>query len=558
MAENSDRGEAFPQTLPYKIFKQRHPDYNAGLWSVYRALYEGGEAVEDPKMLRKLLPQHSGEEDEVYKKRLEFALYIPYAGQIIDFIIAALSSDPITMEAEPKCDDWYHEFYEDTSAPGGREICFEELLRKQMLTALICRRSWMLVDLPNVFDRETQASNLAEQESAGALDAYLVSVEPENVIDWEETDDGLLEWALVYRKEKKRDGLMGNRDMAREEFTYFTDSEWARYAIEWDTTKQSEPDEDALVTREDGGPHTFGRVPLLPLELSSGLHAMGKIKALAKSHFNKRSALDWGEYRSLFQFLVAKLGAGDPLNAVTDDANRAVNQRIGHGRVMVLGEKDSLEYMGPDSGPFTVAMADLNNLRDEMHRVLHHMALSVDNSAAALQRSGASKAQDSAATTIVLKALGHIMRDYAEDLYNLVAKAHGDEDKYEWHAKGLEEFEAMSVPEMLQEAATLAEINIPSQTWKQTYLYKLAKLSLGGGVKDDLLEQIKDELEENISAEDFMFGVAGTDTAPTDVTGAAQGKAPSDAVPAAKMQAAKAAKPPKAKPPTAKAAKPAK
>lgn len=555
--------ETFEKSLPYRVFKQRNPAYCADRWAEYRALYEGGEKLdygspEGEAMLKKLLPQHVGEEDDVYQKRLEFALYIPYAGQIVDFIVAALGSDPITMQAEPELDDWYDEFYKNTSAPGGCKQPFEDLLRQQLLTALLCRRSWLLVDLPKVFDAETRASSLAEQEEAGALDAYLVPVEPENLIDWEETDDGLLKFAIVCRRTQVRDGLRGARDHIREEYTYFTASQWARYAIEWDTAQKQAPDDEDPVMLEDEGDHAFGRVPLVSLDLTAGLHAMGKIAQMARSHFNKRSALDWGEYRSAFQFLAAKLGPEDSMQPVSADPNRAINQRIGHGRVMVLGGQDDIKYVSPDAAPFQIIMADLNGLRDEMHRVLHSMALSIDNSAAALQRSGSSKQQDMAAQGIVLKGLGKILREYAVEVYELVAIAHGDEDKYEIKAHGGEEFDAMSLQDFLEEMATLNEVDIPSETFQRKYKFKAAKLALGGGTDDDDLDAIRDELEKNISPE--QFDPVAQAQALADAT-ADIGKGEPDDEPDGEGDGgtsplgAKPAKTPKAKAPKAKGAK---
>ena len=568
MAVESDKSEkeTFAKSLPYKVFKQRNPCYDADRWAVLRALYEGADKVdhdcpEGRAMLKRLLPQHPGEENDVYAKRLEFALYIPYAGQIIDFIIAAMSSDPLTVNAEPKTDKWYDDFYKDTSAPGGRKQPFEEFMRCQLLTALICRRAWTLVDLPNVFDEESQAATLAEQEDAGALDAYLVPVEPENVIDWEETDDGLVKWAIVARKIQVREGLGGDRKMVREEFTYYTTEQWARYCIEYDCEKKPNGPEDTDPVEIDGeGDHTFKRCPLVPFDLTPGLHAMGKIKQLAQSHFNKRSALDWGEYRSAFQFLAAYLGDENPMQPATSDPNRAVSQRVGHGRVWVGGEKDKIGYVGPDAAPFDVIMRDLNLLRDEMHRVLHHMALSVDNSAAALQRSGASKAQDSAATVIVLKKLGQLLRDYAEEIMCLVATAHGDGDKkYVFTPQGLAEFEAMSLHDMLEEAATLEEIDIPSAKFQQQRKYKLAKICLGGEVDDEDLVEIKKDLEKNITNESLLpppnldtLGLDGGDgTDPLKAAAAKPVKAPKvKPTKAPVVKGAKAAKVPAA---TAKA-----
>lgn len=562
MADEAPQGPE--KSLPYKLFQVRHPSYDACYWKKLRALYSGlrQELQEDAEVMRQVFPPFPTEDPDVYKQRVASSLYIPYAGGLIDFIVAALSSDPLTVEAEPELPSWYKEFFKETSRPGGKKVPIDQFMRKQIRTALICRRAWTLVDLPRL-DAESDEDlpkSLAEQEQAGALDAYLCAIEPENVVDWEEDEDGRILWAIVLNKTQRRKGLTGDRSVTREEYTYYDSTSWARYAIEY--TKGKEPTEETPVPFEDGDTHSFGVAPLVPLELDAGLWAMAKVEQLAVAHFNTTSALLWGEKRSLFQFLVMNLA--DEASAPLADPNRS-QQRIGPGRAWVGSEKDTVGYVGPDAAPFMFALEHLNNMRDEMHRVLHSMAQSVDNSGAALQRSGASKAQDQAVTTVVLKALGTNVREHADSVMQMVERGRDEADKYEHVIHGLEEFDNMSIEAFLEEAATLEEIDIPSETFHRRYKYSLAKRALGPGAEDEDLDAIREELEENITADRFdepddidilnaKAALSGGDVAP-GAPGQAPGAAakPAQAAKAPAAKAAQAAKAPKAKP-----AKPAK
>lgn len=492
--------ESFPAALPYKTFQTRNPDWEGPYWKRCRALYAGQRKLlqSDRKLMKEVFPPHRGEPPDVYEERVARSLYICYPGQIIDFICSALSSDPIHVDSKPEPDPWYVDFMTDVSKPGGRRIDLDQFARMQVLTALQCKRAWTLVDLPE-FAGEEAPESLGDQQEAGLLDAYLCAIDPENVIDWEEDKDGQLAFAIVYNCSRLRGGLTGDRKQIVEEYTYYTRDQWARYEIAYPEDKP--PTDESIVSMKASGQHSFGQVPLVPFELTDGLWAMGKLEQLAVEHFNKRSALSWGQYRSLFQFLVANLGPMDPLTPQTDDPNRAQNQVIGAGRVMELGPNDKIGYVGPDSAPFKVAMEDLSHLRDEMHRVLHSMAMSVDNSGAALKRSGQSKSLDQAVTTVVLKALGALVREHVHDVLQLVADGRGDNEKYDFVVTGMSEFDNMSLDSLLEEAATLNEIGIKSETFNREYQYRLAKTALGSAADPEKLKKIQSELDANITPE---------------------------------------------------------
>lgn len=489
---------------PYKAFKIRHPDYDSRLWSKCRAFYAGGDRLlGDKHMLQEVFPPHLSEASTIYAERCKRAFYIPYAGEIINSICAGLFAEPLNLRSEPeiKDDEFYAEFPEDVSPPGGRTQTLNDLLKEQIGTALLCRRAWTLVDLPSIPPDMEMPETLMEEDGLGLRNAYAVSIDPEMVLDWEMTEDGALEWVLVMHRSSKRDGLMSDRSLVVEDYTLYTPDSWERYRAEYVIGK--EPGDDDEIPLLDSGQHSFGKVPLLMLELPEGLWAMGKVLPIAIAHMNLRNALSWAEYKSLFPVLASFKQGIDMSNPITEDPDRDVNQVLGQGYMFSAAAGDDLRYVGPDSGPFTAAMQDLNNLRDEMHRVLHQMAQSVDNSGAALQRSADSKQVDQQSTAIILRALGQILKEHVVEVMELVQRGRGDKE-VGWRPEGMEKYDEISVSGLLEQAEVIDTVSIPSATFKQLWTYNLARRILGDNAEEEDLENIRKELEENVTNEQFM------------------------------------------------------
>ena len=557
-----------------QLAKVKHPEYDCEYWRKIRALYAGISQIRkdmaDKNFRDMLFPKHMGEEDWVYAERCKRLLYDPYMGYLIDTIVANLGNDPLRMsedtdedapaartaqgspagkakapvklEGKTNGDPFYDGFFQNCAPRKGEKKSFNQLVREQIRTALLCRWSWTLVEMPPAL---TEPANRQRERDEVANGTYACGVDPECVYDWETGEDGELLWALVCNVTARRPDLSGTRTLRREEYTYYTAEGWERYVYEYDPDKNPPKDEQPPDSTTSGT-HSFQRVPLLKFELPDGLWAGAKVESLAAEHLNKLCALSWAQYRTLFQFLAVRLGAPDPLNPVTEDQSRAINQPIGPGRVMVLGEKDVPEYISPDAEPFKVAMEFLNHLRDEMHRVLSMMAMSVDNSGAALKRSADSKQVDQQQSATILKDLGRRCREHAELVYEVVSD--GRDDNKAWVAQGMDQFDEVSMDSMVNEAALLETVPIPSPTFKALYKFELARRAVPGAT-DDQLEQIMDELQSNITAEDEM------DQAAKDVQSERidQGLLPGEAPPEEG-----AAPPAKGKKPAAKGGKSAK
>ncbi len=536
----------YPRVVPYSVFEARHPSYDEKHWKVCRALYAGGRKLLcDSATMKDVFPKHTVEPDLVYQERLKRAYFLPYPGEIIDSIVAQLTAAPVKVTGDPVPTGaeatFYQEFCEDVSKPGGKRQSLNLLLREQAAVALQCQTAWTLVDLPRPepTDEALPATTYQQQVESGQLRAYACPIAPENVVDWEEDSSGELVWAIVRSQAQKRAGLTDKRDKVAETWTWYDREGWAQYYIEYSAEKP--PGSDTEVNLVDQGEHSFGRVPLARLALPDGLAAMEKICHIAIAHLNKRNALEWAQLKSLLPTPVAYLQQADPMNPITTDEGRAM-QPHAVGRMRVMAEKDRLEYFGPDPAPFEFAGQDLSILRDEMHRVLHHMALSVDNSGAALQRSADSKSIDQAATSVVLGALGQIVREHAIEIYRLVAAGRGDA-AMSWTAEGMDDFDDITSGSLIEQAMNLEAVQIPSATFQVQYRFGIAKKLLGPKTSDKMLDEIKAQLETALTPELYQ-AINDADHADAEMRKRQAENAPDDPIAAQAEARAKVAKPP--------------
>ena len=494
MAEDIKR--AFPSSIPYKVLQRTHEEYDCDYWNTLKAFYCGGKDLLKSQQFKNIFPPHLHEAHFIYSERVARAFYVNYAGEIIDHIVSALMMHPVQVKSEEDHDPFYDMFMEDVSYVGGKRTSLHQLIRKQVTTALICKQAWTLVDFPPIVEMSGEAIvSEGDQREVGQLNAYALCVDPESVLDWEETPDGELIWAktCVLKKEKSFDG---SDDEIVAEYTVYRPNDWARYAIKY--KPDNPPKEDDPVGLIADGPHSFGRVPLIRLTLPDALWAMNKLESLSREHLNKRCALAWAEYKTLFQQLYEFEGE-EPADScsttgVGEDAGRFTNQARGPGYVQIRASGDRAEFVGPSAEPFSHALNSLKDIRDEMHRITHQMALSYDNHALALRRSGDSKAQDKKDSTVVLNALGQLSREHVFEIFTTIA--YGRQDDLTWVVGGLDEYDDVDITSELNQAILVNTVDIPSPAFKVKYKAALAKAVLGEKISAETLRLIEAEIAE--------------------------------------------------------------
>lgn len=552
-------GEPRTGAMTWLALQGRHPCWDLPYWQECRALYAGGKSLfGDQKVFERLFPSTKFEPKNLYAERKARAFYFPYPGTIIDSLIAGLSSDPLriafgtvdgeTGNLEPDANgEWWENFVEDVSGEaysgaadddeqgddddeeGGEPMhhFLVEVIRECMQT----RFSWVRCDLPALPADAPAPTSALEAEKAGINSPYLCRVPAECVIDWEYDARGkTLQWVLTLEKSCPRPSPTQLRtNIEHHHYELWTADSYTCFDI--DVDPKNPPNDQTTIDPSDEGMHDFGRVPFECISLPDGLWAMNKLHTLAREHLNKRCAMSWAEFKSLFAVLYEFLNDEDSGGSdlpVIEDPNRATSQIRAQGYTQIRRKGDTAEYVGPDTAPFKEARESCNDTMREMHRVMFSMALSANMDKQALSRSGDSKEKDEATTKVLLAALGLIVRRFARRLLALASTGRG-EPVPSSIVSGLEHFDISGVTNAINDAVQLYSAGVPilSSTFNALYLASLYRKLLGDSATDEQIAKIREEIEEGIENEQAMKEAMQTEMLKAGAT-EDDGKKPAD------------------------------
>lgn len=522
--------------VKWSLLSSTNPDYDAEYWEECRALYAGGKRLlRNKDLMGRVFPPHNAEDQAIYQERVKRAHYFPYPGAIIDGIASGLGADPVAVlpsdpdDKNAKLGTWWTDFFEDVTRPGADRCSLAHMAICQLREAMIAGgQSWMLVDLPAAPAEDDAPADRLEQEKRKLLDPYISAIPAENVIEWQDTD-GELDYIVICDTEARRDSIFVARDQITKTFTMWDREGWTRYAITFSPSKPPKPDDVVPWVAE--GRHAFGKVPVVRIRLPEGLCAMDKLESMAREHLNKRNALGWAEYKSLFallyEFLASEEGSPTtPVGAAQEDPDRALSVK-GQGIVNERGADDSAAYVGPDTAPFSEARESCDQIKREMYRVTHSMAESVEMSSGAARRSGESKAQDNRSKDVLLKELGRYAREAVKALMELLQIAKGTEAH---RIGGGDSFDSIDLMAKVTEAVELVNgLPMKSPTFLRVYLERIYTLVLKGELTAKEKEAIRTELAKLITMEDMLMEAGeGALPAPPPRPGASEPKADDD------------------------------
>jgi hypothetical protein len=502
--------------ITYGLLSQTHPTYDAKLWATLNLFYRGGFEV--LKQAKSFLHKAPNESEERYSYRLKHASYICYFGQIVDYLVGALSHEKLQVAAASEDGQsgsfpdptFYAEFAENADLA---RLPFDALMAQAMTTALICKRAWIAVDLPTQSMLDEPATSRAEEEAWGVARAYAFERHPEEVLNWNTDESGRLSWLVTRRRVCERSSPFQRQDTWVEHFkVWFMSSGTAQWTL-FETTEKHEGDEtpsdNEPLVEIGSGTTSFNRIPFVAVELPWGLWAGNKIGPLAIEHFQRRSDLRGSVTSSLVETPYVKLGpeisgVGDALpSEAQQDPSRgaAAFDAMRQQGFIRLGADDDIGYVSPQGRGYEIADKGLDSTRDEMYRTVTAMALSLNNTGAAVARSGESKREDRSATEIVLSALSAIARRKAVEVYDLVADGRNETANFE--AQGLSVFNVGEIEELLDEAERVDALQIPSPTFRKTHLSRVA-LRLLPNSSPETKATIKQELEDAVDEGDDL------------------------------------------------------
>jgi hypothetical protein len=510
----------------YGQLNQTNPCVDRARNNELRALYEGGRRIES--LFGSFLPKRPREREERYQVRLKDAEYRNYVGPIADFFAAMLFvSRPVIKAKRGKEDaklaDYWNELREDCDG-GGTDI--DAFFKDLLLDAMQTKTGWLRVRAPD--SNGDDPGDMLEFEKRGLGQCWLEDMEDCSVLDWDTADDGRLIWAITHERSAKRTSLSSGRDTITETWEYLTPEAVEVYQITYQKDQQPKPEDE--VSRIAGPlPHRFGAVPLVCLDLSPGLWVLERLRSPQVAHLKKQSALNWSLASTAYAMPVAKVGSPDDFQ----------KNMAGAGYEIVIQREDSWEWEAPPTAHFTAIADEVKTSKDEIFRIAHQMALGVENNAAAIGRSGQSKATDMENTRVVLGAYSRVVKETIEYTLDLIATARGEKD-LEFSVEGLDDFAALDATKFLDQLAILKDKvgALPSRT----FWVEANKRAAGAVLRDldeDTVQRINDEIERDTTdpAEDaqaerdaFLIATRGT-VPPGGVGNGTSAAAPAPAAP---------------------------
>jgi len=459
---------------------QKHSSYDADRWCQVEALAKGGKKFREH--IGCFLPQNPVEPEEIYFQRRSQAHYRSYMGSIINLYVGWLFASSFSVKPYERgtetpvaeVDKFYGFFQEDV----GNETQLNAFMQERFRGALTNHKSYWLIELPSNDGQE--AEDAADYELRGLGRATLKAIERHEMYDWQENEEGELQWAIIHTCYDVRENWAADRDTTVETWRVYDDT--YVYTFQLTYKKDERPKDENFEVPQVGEPatHGFKRVPIvcmhIPMELTIGEATFDT----QLEHFRIDNALSWLIRRTCYAQPVFNLADGD------------APPRMGAGYAILLGPDDKIGWTSPPVAPFDVLQSNLDNKRDEIYRIVHQMAQGMDNNAETVGRSADSKEIDAAATRIMLNTYGGFVSKTIEETYELISEARGEKN-YEWSVEGFSGYDTATVSTLIANAGLARELGIPSQTFQKELCTKVA-LALHPEADQRVKDTIRDEI----------------------------------------------------------------
>jgi len=446
---------------------REHPEYIARkrMWKQYKDLYAGGEQfrlnASDYLMCRHKEP------GPIYQERLSRVFYQNYIGSIIDWYAATLMHCPPVLMFEGNdaaAKDFYNLLYNDCDLKG---TSIPEFFRQRFVQTAVCGSSYIVVDFP----RTTGAArSRAEEDASGQSRAYLVDYGPEEVINWNFNETGVLEWIVIRTSCLQQSQVTDAKWESETRWIYYDRENFQVFR----KTGQSSP-----IQLIDQGRHALAsldRVPVFKVKVTEGLWLMNKSALLQLEHFNKSNALAWALTMGLFATPVIY-------------SDREWNQIAGESYYIQMGPNDRFGWAEPEGKVYQIAADNLGVLKDEIYRVCYLMSQAGDGSST--RQSALSKQLDFSTTEEVLRAYGNAVKETLRQILWAVAAAR--QDGVTIDVVGMDEFDINDLGTELGDATQLLALEIGSETLKKQVFKKLALKYLS-----DERQEVKNRVAEEI------------------------------------------------------------
>jgi hypothetical protein len=462
-----------------------NPDQDHEQLADFRALYAGGKKFRE-RIKRFLLPNEM-EPAATYELRCREASYRSYVGPIVDYFAAFLLSSGFVPRAKDdtgavvEADEAYARFDANCDGNGGD---LDGFLRGRATDALVSRRAWWRLEKPS--DGGKPAADRAEFDARRLGDVVVRDLDPLEVLDWSFDEAGELEWVTTYTCTRAKRDPRAPQTKTRHEWRIYDTMTVDVYAVELAPNERC-PDDVPLDT---SAPHGFTRVPIVCFDVDEAFWVLNRLSQPQLEHFRLSAGLGWAIRRTCYAMPVFSLEAGE------DGEYKPPS--MGAGYYLIIGANDKMTWAAPPTEVFEIVREEISSQKDEVYRMVHQMALGVENNAASVGRSGESKLADAEAIRVILTSLGSLLRCAIEKTYALVSDARGD--THAWGVEGLDVYDDIDAAPLIQAIESATAIDIPSETFQREVKTRAA-LALVASAEQATKDTIREEIAAGVKAQ---------------------------------------------------------
>lgn len=467
--------ESLPSELSVKALDRQHEEYaaTAKAWEDIDYLYRGGHQIQ--AVAARFLHKRPKEVADTYRSRLDRFTYQNILGSVCGWYQSALfETAPEVMVKNGTAvieggGDYFSRLFADCTRNGRSYV---DLWRDVFLDLMLFRRSYVLVDLPA---QAGEFGHLESQKASGALDAYLVRFSQRDAINWEQDDNGVLEWILMAATFVRH--TIGSEPRIVDRW-YAYDRK--NYAVYESTRTGSGKAETATLV--GFGPHalsTAGRVPVRVIEAPEALWLGDRAYLQAMDHLNHDNAYAWALFMSNL-----------PVPVIKGDFKGDV--KLSETSYIQLGTDGDFGFAETSGVAFQVSADRVASLREEIYRGMYLQAQARDAAATASAQSGISKQMDMAPSKSVLSGFGDIIRAGMSAVLADVAEARG-ETGLTFSVQGFD-FEEDASLEEVEKVAKIRDAGIESGTLERQQKKRAARAILPDA-RDDIMRKIDQEID---------------------------------------------------------------
>ncbi|MDZ7922526.1 MAG: hypothetical protein U5M23_00385 [Marinagarivorans sp.] len=451
----------YPTKLKVSVLQSENAEYSETKPHVKRIalLAEGGYKLRDNLGL--FLKQRQDESADIYRQRLDKYTYSNVLGAAISELSSKFSNGNVYLSGITNPIFW-QAFRENNNGAGRTE---RQLLAELFGKCLPYRQTWVHVDKP----KAPYAPRSAAEEASLGLEPRLIVYNAQQVLSWDETDNGTLKWAKIFQIIEDISPI--EKPIKKAVWTFVDDECVCSYSLPVEVKNgeicnilNSKGDRIDryhglyMVEQESVTMHGFGCVPIvrvaLPYSQWGGNQAYPKAEEALRLETHRYDLLTNAYWQRFYKRAVVPEDLGSVFADTTDSIP------VG---MQFVPEADNFAWSEPTGAIIEPLTITLEKAASEIRNVLSMggAAYASTASAAPIEASGLSKEMDFVNEDERLKSYGHIFTDALQDIYQLVAKAKGFDNYANIAVSGLDDFGRDRMASFVEALTAFVAIDLP-------------------------------------------------------------------------------------------------